>query len=767
MINQIISHYKILKKLGEGGMGEVYLAEDQKLDRSLALKFLSPFLVQNPDARKRFFREARSVAALNHPNICTIYDVCEEDGHVFIAMEYVKGHNLLDEIKEGPLPLERAVEIACQVGQGLLAAHKNGIVHRDIKSANIMITESGHVKIMDFGLARSLDQTRMTKENTSIGTIAYMSFEQASGRDTDHRTDIWSFGVVLFEMITGKLPFPGEADQVIIYSILNKEPASVRNLSEPLDRIIGRALEKEPGNRYQRVDDLLNDLEQLHKQDRQKFRPKRKKTGIKKLFQRTGFILRWIVPALIILYGLYFFMRRDREIQSIAVLPLKNLSGNPDQVYFVEGMQDALITRLSQISALRVISKISTMPFAETQKSVPQIARELNVDALVTGSVLCEKNQIRISAQLIRGSTDQHLWAQSYDRELHQALPLISEITRSIADEIEIVVNPDELKRIEQVETVSMPIRELVYKGRYYFDRFQFRKSLASYQEAAEQAPDFAPAYAGIAMSYMIMGFFGWEPIAETIPKARAAVYKSLSLDNHVAEAYATLGYIQLYHDWDWPAARENLLRALELDPNDAIMRHAYADYLLVMGDVEGSLKQVQIGHLNDPLSPMAGMMLRYHLYMTPGHDEILADCKNMLELNPDDATAGMIYRNLLWEKGMYDEALDEFRKTWGKDAEFLKALERGYKKAGHTGAIRTLAQTVVRRVPEYNDYFTIAQLYTQAGVNDSALVWLEHAYENHQFELLHVKAWPVFKSLHIESGFQDLLNRIGFPENP
>ena len=767
MISQIVSHYKIVKRLGSGGMGEVYLAEDLMLDRQVALKFLSPPIAHDPDAKARFVREARAAARLNHPSICTIHEIDESDDHLFIVMEHIRGRTLQDILKSGPLPMHEAIRIGTAICEGLQEAHRRNVIHRDIKSANIMIMDSGQVKIMDFGLARSIGQTRLTKQNRNPGTVAYMSFEQAAGQDVDHRTDIWSLGVILFEMLTGTLPFTGDADQVILYAILNKDPVTNPDIPNPLEKIVHRALEKDPNHRYQHVRDLMKDLDPYPYSGERQNRFVQRRAGGVSHHAWLRPVSRWLILIMIIIYGLMFFIHHDHAIDSIAVLPMENLSGNPDQIYFVEGLQDALITQLSRISALRVISKTSTMQFAETEKTIPEIARELNVDALLEGSVLRDRDRVRISAQLIRGSSDEHLWAQSYDRDLDDLLMLIREIAKTIADQIEIAIHPDEWQRLDYTILADMQVHELVFEGRYYFDRMQFRKSLSAYERAADLAPDFAPAHAGMGMACMIMGFFGQEPMSLMIPRARTSVLKALSLDDQNAEAYGTLGYIQLYHDWDWPAARSNLLKALELSPNDAMMRHTYADYLLVMGDVEGSLKQVQIGHLYDPLSPIANMVLRYHLFMTPGHDEILEECKEALNRNANDESARAIYRDLLWYKGMYEEAMIQYRLSWGKDEEFLQALERGYDRHGPTGAIRALAQTVAQRVPDYTDYYSIAQLYAQAGVQDTALVWLEQAYENRQFQLLHVKAWPLFRVLHPNPGFQNLLNRIGFPPGP
>jgi serine/threonine protein kinase len=768
MIGKTISHYKIIGKLGQGGMGEVYEAEDTALKRPVALKFLSSNFIQDIETKQRFMREAQAAAKLNHPNICTIHEIDEVDGQLFIAMELVKGCSLQEMIRSNSIPWQKAIEIAIQICEGLQVAHQYGIVHRDIKSANIMITESGHVKIMDFGLARSFGQTRLTKEGTSLGTVAYMSFEQASGKDLDHRTDIWSLGVVLYEMITGKLPFPGEVDQIVLYSIMNKEPVPIPELipgsQKQLQQIMIRAVEKNIDKRYQSAAELKKDLKHCLDEEVQSGRIGYSRK--KKLLHRHPSLAAAIFTIIILFigYGLFSLMSDDQHIRSIAVLPLENLSGNPDQVYFVEGMQDALITQLSHISALRVISKKSTMRYAETQKSMPEIARELQVDALLEGSVIREDNQVRITAQLIHGSTDEHIWAKSYDRDLNKVLPLISEIAKTIAQEIKISVSQQEIEKLLPKKEVDIKVHELILRGRYYFDRFQLNQSLEYFQQAVDLDADFAPAYAGVSMSYLVMGFFRWRPATEVIPKARKAALKAIALDENVAGGYANLGYIQLYYDWDWESAKKNLLKALELNPNDVLIRHTYADYLMVMGDLEESLNQVRIGRLYDPLSDIAGTVLDFHRILMRRYDEVIEDGRKAIANNPDVIEYLANYRMALWLRGMYEEAFNAYKKSWGKDEELLKVMEKGFSESGYQGAIYYLAEALAKRVPEYDDYFTLAQFYAQADEPDSALVWLEKAYQFRQPRLLHVKAMPAFDELHTHPGFQDLLRRIGFP---
>ncbi len=470
-----------------------------------------------------------------------------------------------------------------------------------------------------------------------------------------------------------------------------------------------------------------------------------------------------VFVVLAVIAGRQLFVAPEKTIESIAVLPLTNLSDDPAQDYFVEGMQDALITRLSRTTDLRVISKTSTLRYQSTDKSIPEIARELNVDALIEGSVLRDAETVRITAQLISGREDEHLWANSYDRDLDHALSLINEISMAIADEVEATVTEESAARTVQRGAVDLEVHEHVLQGRHYFDRYMFDQSLRHYRQAAALDAEFAPAHAGVAASMVLKGFFGGAPSSEFVPAAREAALKAISLDANSAVGYSSLGFIQLYYDWDWDSARTSLLRALELSPNDAGVRHAYADYLLVMGDVEGSLAQVEIGRLYDPLSPMANSVVGFHKILARRYDEVLEESREAIARDPDMPINLSNYREALWLKGLHEEALDVYKASWGKDAELLEALETGYEESGYAGAFLSLAETVVARDPDY-DYLTIARLYTRAGELGPALDWLEKAYEHRQPQILHVKAAPGFDALHDDPRFQELLRRVGFP---
>jgi TolB-like protein len=490
--------------------------------------------------------------------------------------------------------------------------------------------------------------------------------------------------------------------------------------------------------------------------------------------RRIDFIVISLLSAAVILFAWHSWwpstladksIAPDTAIESIAVLPLQNLSNDPAQKYFVEGMQDALITRLSRMTELRVISKTSTFRYEKTEKSIPEIARELNVDALIEGSVLRDANRVRITAKLIRGTKDEHLWANSYDRDLDHVLTLINEISMAIADEIEVTVKQQEVEEWAQSTSANLQVHELVLQGDYNFDRFMFDQSLHHFQQAVDLDAEFAPAHAGVAASYLLKAFLDWNTSSDFIHKAREAALKAISLDGNSAGGYSCLGFIQLYFDWDWEGAQKSLTRALELHPNDFHARHAYADYLMVMGDVKASLKQVEIGHLYDPFSPMAGVVVGFHRILARQYDEVIEEVRKAIAEEPDLVVDLPYYPEALWLGGMHEEALAIYKRTWGRDEELLRAMNRGFSESGYTGAVHSLANALVLRNPEFDDHMTLAKLYARAGEPGLALESLEKAYQHRQPQILHIKAMPDFDALRANPEFQDLLKRIGYPE--
>ncbi len=556
--------YQIIEELGRGGMGVVYKAQDTKLKRTVALKFLPSELTHVSEVKERFVREAQAAAALDHPNICTVYEFDEAEEKTFISMAFIEGQSLKKKIESGELDLDEALRIATQVAEGLQEAHKKGVVHRDIKSANIMVTEKGQSKIMDFGLARMTGGTLVTKEGTTMGTVAFMSPEQARGEEVDHRTDIWSFGVVLYEMFSGQLPFKGEHDQAVVYSILNKKPKPITELKASIpmsiEQVVSKALEKNPDERYQQMEDLLDDLRSIS----EGIVPEGVKARLRKakLLRRKRAILYAGVACVLVIMtviALSLFTGRAEAIDSIAVLPLENLTGDSGQEYFVDGVTDELIGHLGQISALRVISRTSVMRYKETDKSLSEIARDLNVDAVIEGSVQQVGDNVRIRVQLIDAlPQEQNLWGQTYERAKNDVLVMYSEVTRAIADKIQVNLAPEEDTRLASASLVNPQAYDAYLKGQFYWGKISpqyIELALQYFELALKEDPDFALAHAGIAQVWATYALSGLVPPQEANPKAIAAAEKAVELDNTLAEVHYALAIVKTGLEWDWEAA--------------------------------------------------------------------------------------------------------------------------------------------------------------------------------------------------------------------
>ncbi len=550
----IAGKYQILEELGRGGMGVVYKAEDTKLKRTVALKFLPPELTHISEVKERFMHEAQAAAALDHPNICTVHEFDEAEEKTFISMAYIEGQSLKKKIESAPLEIDEALRIATQVAEGLQEAHNKGVVHRDIKSANIMVTEKGQAKIMDFGLARMTGGTLLTKEGMTMGTIAYMSPEQARGEEIDHRTDIWSLGVVLYEIFTGQLPFKGEHEQAVVYSILNARLKPITNLRSDIpmaiEQVVSKALEKNPDERYQHVDELIDDLKSIS----EGIVPEGVRARLRKaklLRRKRAILYAGIAGFLIIItvIALSLFTGRAEVIDSIAVLPLENLTGDVGQEYFVDGVTDELIGQLAQISALRVISRRSVMRYKESDKSLPEIARELNVDAVVEGTVHQVGESVRIRVQLIDALPEErNLWAQTYDRATTDVLAMYGEMARAIVGEIQVKLTAEEETRFATARQVNPEAYEAYLKGQFHRDKMttpDLENALKYFEFALEKDPNFARAYAGIARVWTACSIMGLLPPREAMPQAKAAAEKAVGVGRYARGSSARIGVNQ------------------------------------------------------------------------------------------------------------------------------------------------------------------------------------------------------------------------------
>ncbi len=773
----IAGRYQILEELGRGGMGVVYKAEDTKLKRIVALKFLPPELTHIPDVKERFMREAQAAAALDHPNICTVYEFDEDEEKTFISMAYIEGQSLKKKIESDPLELDEAIRIALQVAEGLRKAHKSGVVHRDIKSANIMVTEEDQAKIMDFGLARIAGGTLVTKEGITMGTIAYMSPEQARGEEVDHRTDIWSFGVVLYEMFSGQLPFKGEHDQAVVYSILNKKPDPITDLRAEIPMAMGqavdKALEKSPDERYQHIDDFLDDLKSISAG----IIPEEIKTRLRKakLLKRKKALLYTGGAGLIIIItalALTLFKGRAEAFDSIAVLPFENLTGDPEQEYLVDGVTEELIGRLGQIDRLRrVISRTSIMQYKETDKSLPEIARELNVDAVVEGSVQRVGESVRIRVRLIDAlPEEQNLWGQTFEQAKTDILVMYNEVTRSIVDEIQVKLTPEDETRLESARKVNPEAYEAYIKGMFHWYKLSSQDldiALKYFESALEKDPNFALAYAGIAQVWGGRQQQGLVSYSEAVTRRRAAALKALELDDTLPEIHHMLASIRTWMEWDWESGEEAYRRAIELNPNYPDPRAFYSQLLFWMGRPEEAMTQIRRALDLDPFNPLFQGIHAMSLNFSRQYDEAIAEFRKTLKTAPDNWIAMSNLRTAYHHKGMYEEALEIWKKWFAAkdDQEAEEALTLGSMDGGYSGALSRVAELMVER--SHTTYVTswqIATMYTRAGKNEKALNWLKKAYEEHDGNMPYISIDPIFDDLRNEPRFQDLLRRMNLP---
>jgi len=770
----IAGKYQILEELGRGGMGVVYKAKDTKLKRTVALKFLPPELTHIPDIKERFMREAQAAAALDHPNICTVHEFDEAEEKTFISMAYIEGQSLKKKIESGPLEIDEALRIATQVAEGLQEAHNRGVVHRDIKSANIMVTEKGQAKILDFGLARVTGGTLVTKEGTTMGTIAYMSPEQARGEEVDHRTDIWSLGVVLYEMFSGQLPFKGEHDQAVVYSVLNERPKTITDLRSDvpmaIEQVVGKALEKNPDVRYQHIEDFLDDLESIS----EGIVPERVKARLRKakLLRRKKAILYAGVAGFLIIMtviALSLFTGRAEAIDSIAVLPLENLTGDPGQEYFVDGVTDELIGRLAQIGALRVISRTSVMQYKGVKKPLPEIARELNVDAVVEGTVYQVGDSVRIRVQLIDAlPEEQNLWAETYDRATTDVLVMYSEMARAIASEIRVKLTQEEETRLASARQVNPDAYEAYLNGRFYWGKMTppgLETALQYFELALEKDPNYAPAHAGIAMLWATLSQHGLVPPSEAAPKAKQAALRALELDSTLAEAHYALAGVRAWIEWDWEGAEPEFRQAIELNPSGPDARAFYSHFLNIIGQPEEAIAQIERAIELDPLNPMFLAFYSVDLLFARRYDDAIAQAQNALRTTPNHPVASSAIQMAYHAKGMYEEALAATKAYWAVfgHKEVVDALERGYAEGSYKGAMNLAAETLAADTQTTYPW-EIAMLYARAGKKDRAFDWLERAVEARDPNAPYL-GLRVFDSLRDDPRLKDLRRRMNLPE--
>jgi serine/threonine protein kinase/tetratricopeptide (TPR) repeat protein len=798
LIGRIISHYRIVEKLGAGGMGEVYRARDERLKRDVALKILQQGSKTSSDAQKDLFREAQSASALNDPHICTIYEVGEDGGDHFIVMELVEGKPLNLVIPAGGLRPELVVRYGAQIAAALAHAHDHGIVHRDIKTANVVITPAGQAKVLDFGLARLYSDTELadaTRSNESavtanavVGTLPYIAPEILRGEPASARSDIWSLGVTLFEMCTGNRPFRGNTGFELTSGILREPlPPLPQQVPAGLRTVIERCLEKEPGHRYQRAGEICAALEAV--QTRPESFSSSSAVPFSAIPSAASVAARrnlWI-PGIIALAGLMVIaaalfaanvggLRRRlfhgapaARIQSLAVLPLENLSGDAQQQYFADGMTEELTTALSQVSSLRVVSRTSAMRYKGTQKSVPQIAQELNVDAVVEGSVEREGDRVRITAQLIQGPSDTHLWAKGYERDLRDSLRLQDEVAQAIVDEIQLKLTPQEQAHFTHEESVDPEAHEDYLRGLFHLDMRNGpdeRQAIELFQSAIKKDPSYAAAYAGLADTYRALIFNSNVAPVDVAPLSMAAARRALELDDHLAQAHVCLASSLVDYNWDWKGAEQEYQTALRLNPHSGLAHSTHAHFLRQEGKLEESLHEGRRGIELDPVSASANFMVAQSLYEARRYDEAISQLNKSLELEPRFWPAHLYLGKTLGEQGHYAEALEELKKAGNFTAEPLATLGYVYGRMGRASdARKVLADLQTQSKSLYIAPSMFARVYIGLGDKDQAFAWLEKGCQQHDFWLTFLMGEPMYDTLRSDPRFGELVRRIGFPQ--
>jgi serine/threonine-protein kinase len=778
-----LGSYQIDRPLGRGGMGVVFLAHDTTLHRQVALKVLGS-RAAGETAHAQLLREARNAAALNHPNICTVYEVGEANGSAFIAMEYVEGRSLRDRLDEGALPLEEAVAYGLQAADALAFAHDHGVVHRDFKAANAMITRDGRLKIVDFGLARRGDalmagattMASLVPAGAAAGTPYAMAPEQMRGETADARTDIWALGVLLYEMVTGAQPFNAQTVPELFSSILRDPPRPWPDgVAVGIKPIIERCLEKEPARRYHHAREVNRALDAIQSGTVPPW------TAWRYHLIRRG----WLASAasllgvLGVLVGFNAGGVRDRLVGNapaaapirLAVLPFENLTGDPEQEYFSDGLTDEMITQLGRLhpQRLSVIARTSSMQYKNRDTPLDQIGRELGVEYVLEGSARREGTRIRISATLIQVSDQTQRWADSYDRELAGIFGLQSEVARGVAGSLALTLLPAEQARLASARPVNAEAYEAYLRGQSYQERLtrtDLETALQYFELALEKDPTYALAYVGVHGVWaggQQMGFFA---PADAEPRMKAAMARALELDDTLPQAHFQQAAQTAWTDWNWAAAEPGFLRAIDLNPNNAQARAFYSHYLHVMRRPREATTQIQRAMELDPLNPLLQGLYGGHLLMVRRFDEALEQYRKALKSTPDSPLALTGVANALYHLGKFEDALAAERMHWAArgDRELEQVLSSGSAEAGYRDAMRRAADILAARPGSLKvNPMSVTRLYLRAGRNDLALDWLERSYEARDPSLPYLNSGhKEYDAVRSHPRFQALLRRMG-----
>jgi serine/threonine protein kinase/tetratricopeptide (TPR) repeat protein len=767
LISEAISHYRIIKELGAGGMGQVYLAEDTRLGRQVAIKFLPASFQYDPERRTKFLAEARATSALRSPHIAAIYDIGEHDGAMYLVMEYVEGELLSEKLQRGPLQIREAIDFSVQIADALSEAHSLGIVHCDVKASNLIVNERGTVKLLDFGIASAAgtkeaepeDRTKPVGQQTAVGvvagTVSYMSPEQAIGRTLDHRSDIFSLGVVLYEMLTAHLPFEGDTPVEIIDKIIHAEPMPVTrlnyNVPPDLERLIRKCLEKDRERRYQSVRDLLIDLRNLQRDS-----DSGSQATTSGLRRNTQVVAR---------------TRSRKAIDSLAILPFANMSGDPDLEYLSDGVTEGLINNLSRLPKLRVMARSTVFRYRGRELPDPQqVGDELGVRAVLLGRLLKRDDALIIKLELVDTNDGSHLWGEQYVRETTAVLTLEQEISTEITEQLRFKLTSAQRKSLAKQSTENSEAYQLYLKGRYHWNRRTeegIKRSLDYFEKAIALDPAFALAYAGLADGYNLLASYAAKPVPTLFLRAKATALKALSLDDKLAEAHASLAAVKLWREFDWEAGERGFRKAIDLNPSYSTAHLWLALYLAAMGHMDEALLEIRFGHELDPLSRVLNLNLARILYFARQFDEAVKQCLKTIEMFPDYLIAHRRLGMTCGEKGMFEEAEAEFKAALllsAKDSETMSAMAYVYAAQGRTDDARTILEDLKHFASEgYVSPYSLARVHIGLGQIDEAFAALETTYQERHGILTYIKVEPIFDRIRGDARYIDLLRRLGF----
>jgi len=791
LIGQTISHYLMVEKIGAGGMGVVYKAKDTRLARFVALKFLPDKTAHDPLALERFRREARAASVLSHPGICTIYDIGEQDGRAFIAMEFIDGETLRGRIQGKPLALQEILKLGIQIAEALDAAHTEGIIHRDIKPANIFVTRRAQAKVLDFGLAKLVptglagadaELAAELADSTSIvgiisGTPSYMSPEQIRGDDLDSRTDIFSLGVVLYEMATGRQAFGGRTGGAIIEAVLARPPVSVRSINPDipprLENIIDHALHKDRDQRYQRAADLLAALQQLNREtDLSRQGPNGDTESISLSTATPAFLSGSRRPRTSTTQKSAFRAERpSRGISSLAVFPFENLTRDPENEYLSDGIPSSLINNLATVPRLRVIAQSTVFRYKGRQIDPQAVGRELHVRAVLTGRMMQSGGSLRIGTELVDVATGTQLWGEQFDRKPGDIFAIQDEISHEISEKLRLQLTRAEKERLIKRHTQDPEAYRLYLQGRHHWNRWTeegFYKAIGYFLQAIEKDPGYALAFAGVADSYVLLGWNSYLPPKDAFPQGRAAAMNALQLDPGLGEAHASLAAVLWLYDWQWPEAQTEFKRSLALNPTYPTANHWHAEFVMTMGHPIEAIAKMKNSQELDPLSLIINVAIGWAFYMARRYDEAIEQLLRTVELDPHYPVTYWILGLLYRITGRHDLAISAGEKAVhlsGGSPLIRAALAHTYGVSGRASEARQALDDMTRLAKrKYVAPHFFAGVYIGLADNDRAMEYLEKSHDEHSHWLIYLHIDPSMDALRSNPRFQDLLKRVGLP---